>query len=526
MQLPKQLIKFLVQRSQNEGVKFEAISLDELIELADMETEYDEPVIERYREEIAEYIAKHPEEFKDKDSTQDVASAGDDSSNSSSDDSDLDPTPTDTEDGEANLDNADDTEAVDDVDNNEANVDNNNSNVANNGNNANNNKKNTAKATPTPTPSQAELIEQYYKEILSKPDLYKHLLPTPTPEPVQVASSDEELEVVPEYVPEEPKKEENNSSSSSDSGSDGGTPPSGDPPSGGGGGAGDGNSTGVTYSRADLDGNSKVPKYTNPAGGDPVFIGYSTNDIKLYCELNGIDVQVVKGGTSAYFRPANNSITLPDISQYKNPYEYFSTVFHELSHAIDHKLHLSTGINEKVKIDNYSAGELLAEISAAMMCQQYDIPDTETFENSVSYIDGWSKKIKDERASFIVSVASKSWQAVEELVSSVEKEIARHEAEQCNEIAVQAREGIINVFVNSDGDFEYNIYKQDSSTGKIKLYDGGILDYSEDGIKNVFDALTDILDGLGIEKENITPVDMDDLESVLDGDMEYDEVFR
>lgn len=248
--------------------------------------------------------------------------------------------------------------------------------------------------------------------------------------------------------------------------------------------------------------------------------------IKLYCELNGIDVQVVKGGTSAYFRPANNSITLPDISQYKNPYEYFSTVFHELSHAIDHKLHLSTGINEKVKIDNYSAGELLAEISAAMMCQQYDIPDTETFENSVSYIDGWSKKIKDERASFIVSVASKSWQAVEELVSSVEKEIARREAEQCNEIAVQAREGIINVFVNSDGDFEYNIYKQDSSTGKIKLYDGGILDYSEEGIKNVFEALTDILDGLGIEKENITPVDMDDLESVLDGDMEYDEVFR
>ena len=248
--------------------------------------------------------------------------------------------------------------------------------------------------------------------------------------------------------------------------------------------------------------------------------------IRTYCEVNDIDMQAIKGGTSAYFNPSRNSITIPDISQYQNPYEFFSTVFHELSHAIDHKLRLSKGINEKVKIDNYSAGELLAEISAAMMCQQFGIPDTETFENSVSYIDSWSKKIKEERASFIVSVSSKSWSCVEELVQSVERELLKQEAEKCDEIAVQSREGIINIFKNADGDFEYNIYKQDILSEKIRLMDGGILEYSEDGIRNVFDALSDLLEDYGIRDDEIKPVDIDDFESLMAGDIQYEDVLR
>lgn len=148
-----------------------------------------------------------------------------------------------------------------------------------------------------------------------------------------------------------------------------------------------------------------------------------------YCELNGIDFQIVKGGTSAYFSPNRNSITVPDISQYKNPYEYFSTIFHELSHAIDYKLKLSERVNEKVHIDGYSAGELLAEISSAMMCRQFEIPDDEAFRNSVAYIEGWSRKIKEERPAFITSVSGKAWQCVEELAKSVDRALLQEQAE-------------------------------------------------------------------------------------------------
>ena len=245
--------------------------------------------------------------------------------------------------------------------------------------------------------------------------------------------------------------------------------------------------------------------------------------IKIYCDINGIDMQVVKGGTAAYFRPSNNSITIPDISQYKNPYENFSTIFHEISHYIDSKKKLCAGINEKVKLDNYSASELLAEISAAMMCQQFGIPNTETFENSVSYIDSWSWKIKEERASFIVTVASKAWQCVEEMVQSVEKELARREAAKVDEIAVQAGDMIVNVFRNSENDYEYNIYRYSNVDNKLKDFDGGIVEQGTEAA-NVFDVMNNLLEMYGIEADSVNPVDLEDFESLISGDMQFDEV--
>lgn len=245
--------------------------------------------------------------------------------------------------------------------------------------------------------------------------------------------------------------------------------------------------------------------------------------IDTYCKINGIDMQVKTGGTSAYYRPSENSITIPDISQYKNPYEYFSTVFHEVSHFIDHKLHLTSGINEKVKIDNYSAGELLAEISAAMMCQQFGIDDLDTFANSVSYIDSWSKKIKEERASFIVSVASKASQCVDELVGSVEKALLLQRAQETDEIVFKSGDMIFNIFINSDSDFEYNIYKYSFGNDKVKEFDGGILERSSE-IRNVFDALNDLAGVYGIEPDTMTAVSIDDLENLLSGDILFEDI--
>ena len=239
--------------------------------------------------------------------------------------------------------------------------------------------------------------------------------------------------------------------------------------------------------------------------------------VQKYCEINGIDFQIKKGGSSAYFYPGRNSITVPDLSQYENPFEYFSTVFHELSHAIDYKLKLSSKINEKVHIDGYSAGELLAEISAAMMCRQFEIPDDATFKNSVAYINGWSKKILEERPAFITSVFGKAWQCVEELVKSVELELLKEQADSRNEIVVQGENKVIQIQINSDNDFDYTIYKCKAGQQKLKLFDGGIIERSEN-IKNVFDCLTDILEEYSISIDAITEIAPDDFESILAGD--------
>lgn len=234
MQLPKQVIKYLYQRATKEGVVYEAVSDKELEQYLEMEIEYDEPIIDRYREEIAEYIAEHPEEFEDKKS---VANAGDDAN--------VDTTPTpaplddNTPDG-TTPDDTDDANAEDGVD------------VANNGNDGNNGNNGgapnnaaannaVAKTTPTPTPSLADLIKQYYEEILNHPDVYAHLLPTPTPTPVVEVASAEESQPESNETPAQEQHDDNSNNTpaapaapaggGSDPGSDPGT--SGGDPSGG-----------------------------------------------------------------------------------------------------------------------------------------------------------------------------------------------------------------------------------------------------------------------------------------------------
>lgn len=132
-----------------------------------------------------------------------------------------------------------------------------------------------------------------------------------------------------------------------------------------------------------------------------------------YCQKYGIDVEIIKDGTQAYFCH-DLTIRVPDISNFNSLYNYVHTLAHEMSHSTGMFLGRFEVKDWKTVEDNmksYSREELVAEISAEMICSELGIPDdSETPDNSVAYIQSWSSFLKD-KPTEIVTAASKAEQA-------------------------------------------------------------------------------------------------------------------
>lgn len=116
----------------------------------------------------------------------------------------------------------------------------------------------------------------------------------------------------------------------------------------------------------------------------------------------------------AFYRPADDIISVPPLMDYSQPEEYYCTLFHELTHSTGHINRLNrSGITELAAFgdDNYSKEELIAEIGAAMMCAVCGIDNT-TIENSAAYINGWLRALKEDQR-LIVQAAGKAQRAAD-----------------------------------------------------------------------------------------------------------------
>lgn len=100
----------------------------------------------------------------------------------------------------------------------------------------------------------------------------------------------------------------------------------------------------------------------------------------------------------AYYRPSTDSVNMPKPESFTKAEEYYSTLFHELTHATGHKDRVGRkGIDDSVVAPFgsavYSQEELVAEMGAAFLCGHCGI-DAAVIDNSASYIAGWLKQLK------------------------------------------------------------------------------------------------------------------------------------
>lgn len=116
--------------------------------------------------------------------------------------------------------------------------------------------------------------------------------------------------------------------------------------------------------------------------------------------------EIKYGGNRASYSPMLDYVKLPVQSSFAIPEEYYSTAFHELSHATGHESRVGRkGVTESSYFGSheYSKEELVAEMGAAFLCGHAGIENT--LENSAAYLAGWLKALKNDKTLLIHAAA-------------------------------------------------------------------------------------------------------------------------
>lgn len=151
----------------------------------------------------------------------------------------------------------------------------------------------------------------------------------------------------------------------------------------------------------------KEPELTSSI--NPIEI--AENTALNFCYRSGVTL-IIQKSNSAFYRPANDSVTVPLREQFSEISEFYSTLFHELIHSTGHPSRLNRlkgGIHKAS--EKYSREELVAEIGAASCLSKLGIECKETEENSAAYLKSWARFLSSDPRAFIVA-AGKAEKAV------------------------------------------------------------------------------------------------------------------
>ena len=131
------------------------------------------------------------------------------------------------------------------------------------------------------------------------------------------------------------------------------------------------------------------------------------------------------GRARACYVPVADRIEMPDASAFEMREEFYSTLFHEMTHSTGAKTRLDRGLDTRFGSHDYTLEELVAECGAAFLCGKAGI-DAATIENSAAYLAGWAKKLRSE-PKWIVSAAAKAAKAAD-LILGIENKIEKEDA--------------------------------------------------------------------------------------------------
>lgn len=136
-----------------------------------------------------------------------------------------------------------------------------------------------------------------------------------------------------------------------------------------------------------------------------------------YLKSSGVKLNHQQGDR-AFYRPSDDTITLPLLAQFHETSEYYSTAFHELIHSTGHSKRLNR--LDKTAFfgsEAYSKEELIAEIGASALVNLAGLETAASFRNNAAYVQNWLQVLKSDKR-FIVSVSGKAEKAVALILGS------------------------------------------------------------------------------------------------------------
>lgn len=124
----------------------------------------------------------------------------------------------------------------------------------------------------------------------------------------------------------------------------------------------------------------------------------------------GLTIRNYEQGRS-FYRPASDEIILPHPWQFKNPESYYATLFHELGHSTGTEKRCNRKMGGCFGDEEYSAEELVAEITSAVLCNHFGIDTSKIQRNTAAYIQNWLTVLKND-SKMVVGAAGKAEKAV------------------------------------------------------------------------------------------------------------------
>jgi len=136
------------------------------------------------------------------------------------------------------------------------------------------------------------------------------------------------------------------------------------------------------------------------------------------------------GGDRAFYSPSQDFIRLPEVTDFINMQEYYSTAFHELVHSTGHECRLNRSEVMTFSIfgsHKYSKEELVAEMGSAFLAGHAGFVDR-TIENSAAYLQSWLNSLKNDNK-MLIQAAGKAQKAADFILNIQQDEKADKEAE-------------------------------------------------------------------------------------------------
>ncbi|KLU02217.1 Antirestriction protein [Rhodopirellula islandica] len=131
------------------------------------------------------------------------------------------------------------------------------------------------------------------------------------------------------------------------------------------------------------------------------------------------------GGNRAFYRPSTDGVHMPKPEKFESPENYYSVLFHELTHSSGHSSRLNRGLDTELApfgSPDYSREELIAEMGAAFLCAASGI-SRPTIEQSASYLQSWIDVLKGD-SKLVIGAAGAAQKAVDHILGETFQDAA------------------------------------------------------------------------------------------------------
>ena len=138
-------------------------------------------------------------------------------------------------------------------------------------------------------------------------------------------------------------------------------------------------------------------------------IAKPTVEPRVYNPAPALDDRILKtganikhGGGSAFFSPTGDFIGMPNRDTFQDDSSYYATILHELTHWSGAKSRLDRDMGGKFGSSKYAFEELIAELGAAFLCQDYSIQGE---LRHAGYIQNWLTCLKENNQAIFKAAA-------------------------------------------------------------------------------------------------------------------------